>query len=83
MVIELASVLAAGPRLPARSRTPVLGEAPANRRGARVPSPQPETVTVTEVPLDAEGVKVHPVAAPELVKSAEVSSVILSEKVRV
>ena len=83
IVMELASVLAVGPRLPAWSRTPVLGEAPARRRGAKVPSEQPDTVITIVVPLEEAGVNTHPVAVPELVKSAAVSSVIASEKVRV
>ncbi|MFM8884304.1 MAG: hypothetical protein ACKOH7_05830, partial [Solirubrobacterales bacterium] len=56
----------AGPVFPAESATPE-----AVSRGVTVPSPQPEAVTVIEVPLAADGVNVQPVAVPALEKSPE------------
>jgi len=49
----------------------------------KVPSEQEETVTVTTVPEEAEGVKTQPVAVPVLEKSTEASPLIAFEKVRV
>jgi hypothetical protein len=83
ILISEASMLKAGPRFPARSRTPVGELAPAKRLGIRVPSEQPVTTTSIVVPSKALGSKEQPVASPELSKSVEVISVTLSEKVRV
>jgi hypothetical protein len=48
-----------------------------------VPAEQEATETVTEVPVEAEGVITQPVAVPVLLKSEEVRPVIDSEKFRV
>ena len=77
-VTEEAEEAATGPLLEAESLT----ELAANRK-TTVPSEQEETVTVTEEPEAAEGVKTQPVAVPVLEKSAEVRPEMLSEKVRV
>ena len=69
---------AKGPVLPAASLTELAASLPIN-----VPSEQDEAVTVTDEPEEAEGVKTQPVAVPVFVKSAEVSPLIVFEKVRV
>ena len=48
-----------------------------------VPAEQEVTETVTEVPVEAEGVITQPVAVPVFEKSAEVRPLIDSEKLRV
>jgi hypothetical protein len=48
-----------------------------------VPSLEQVTVTVTEMPLEAEGVKVEQLAVPWLAKSAAMIPVTVSEKARV
>jgi hypothetical protein len=78
MITALASVLDVGPVFPAVSVTPL-----AASRAITVPSEQPATVTVIEVPEAADGVKVQPVAVPVLEKSPAVMPETLSEKVRV
>ena len=78
MVILKESMLAEGPVLPAWSVTP-----PAARRSATVPAEQLVTVRVIDAPLEAEGVKVQPVAVPRLVKSPDEMPLTDSEKLRV
>ena len=78
MVTEDASVFEAGPVLPAWSATE-----PEDRRATTVPSEQLSTVTVIVVPLEADGVKVQPVAVPVFEKSPAVIPLTDSEKVRV
>ena len=73
-----ASVLEAGPVLPAVSVTPL-----AARRATTVPSEQLATVTVIDVPEAADGVNTQPVAVPVLVKSAAAIPETDSEKARV
>ena len=48
-----------------------------------MPAEQEATETVTEVPVEAEGVITQPVAVPVFEKSAEVRPLIDSEKLRV
>jgi hypothetical protein len=63
--------------LPARSFTPE-----AANLNITLPSEQEVSVTVTEEPATAEGVKTQPVAVPVFEKSAEVKPEMPSEKVR-
>jgi hypothetical protein len=78
MITALASVLDVGPLFPAVSVTPL-----ATRRATTVPSEQLATVTVIELPLDADGVNTQPVAVPALEKSLDAMPDTLSEKVSV
>ena len=78
IVTDEASVFDAGPALPAVSVTE-----PEARRATTVPSEQLPTVTVITVPLEADGVKVQPVAVPWLEKSPAPMPDTASEKVRV
>ena len=75
---EDASILLAGPLLPAASET----EEAANL-STTVPAEQEATVTVIEEPEEAEGVKTQPVAVPVLEKSAEVKPETVLEKLSV
>ena len=56
---------------------------PEAKRATTVPSEQLSTATVIAVPLEADGVKVQPVAVPWLEKSPEEIPETDSEKVRV
>ena len=51
--------------------------------GMTVPGSHPETVTVLDEPESVPGLKVHPVAVPELEKSPDATPVTDSEKVSV
>ena len=75
---EEASILLAGPLLPAVSDT-----AEAANLSTTVPCEQEATVTVIEEPEAAEGVNTQPVAVPVLLKSAEVNPETALEKVSV
>jgi hypothetical protein len=78
IVTLAASVLDVGPVLPAVSVTPF-----AASRAITVPSEQLATVTVIEVPLEADGVNTQPVAVPVLEKSLDAILLTDSLKVRV
>jgi hypothetical protein len=56
---------------------------PERSRRISVPSLEQATVMVTEMPLEAEGVKVEQLAVPWLAKSAAMIPVTVSEKARV
>ena len=68
----------AGPVLPAASETALTA-----RRGMTVPSEQPVTVTVRELPESASRAKVHDVAVPVFEKSPAATPVTDSENVSV
>jgi len=74
---EEASVLLTGALFPAASET-----AEAANLSTTVPCEQEATVTSSDDPEDAEGVKTQPVAVPALLKSAEVRPETFSEKSR-
>jgi hypothetical protein len=78
MVTLVASVFVVGPVFPAVSVTPL-----AAKRAITVPSEQLATVIVIELPLEADGVKVQPVAVPWLEKSPAAIPETLSEKTSV
>ena len=78
IVTAEASILLAGPLLPAASETEE-----AASLNTTVPAEHEATVIVIEEPEAAEAVKAQPVAVPVLLKSAAVRPEIASEKVRV
>jgi hypothetical protein len=67
-----------GPGLPGTSLTAL-----AANLSITVPDEQDDSTTVIDDPDEAEGVKTQPVAVPVFEKSAEVSPVTGSEKVKV
>lgn len=76
--VDEASTAAAGPKLLDEPVTEL-----AFNSAITVPGPVQVTLTVTEVPEEADGVNTHPLAVPLFTKSAVVSPVMASLKVNV